>query len=109
MEEFSNAAVPGKYLAETFPLLNRLPLWMQWWRKDALHSFNRQAVIWMKYWNRLRKQMDQGEAPACFVKQFIETDFEKNGISELQASFVAGSKWAFLKVASHKDTSNSGG
>ncbi|KAF3387022.1 Cytochrome P450 monooxygenase yanC [Penicillium rolfsii] len=90
MEEFSKAAAPGKYLAETYPLLTRLPTWMQWWRKEALQSFNRQAVIWMKYWTRLRTQMEQGQAPACFVKQFIETDFEKNGISELQASFVAG-------------------
>ena len=41
--------------------------------------------------DRLKTQMDLNQAPECFVKQFIETDYEKNDISELQASFVAGS------------------
>ncbi|KAJ9483385.1 hypothetical protein VN97_g10023 [Penicillium thymicola] len=90
MDEFSKAVTPGKYMAETLPVLTKLPAWMQWWRKEALRSFNRQAAIWMKYWTGLMTQMDQGQAPECFVKQFIETDYEKNNISELQASFVAG-------------------
>lgn len=91
MDEFSKAATPGRYMAETLPGLAKLPAWMQWWRKEALRSFNRQAAIWMKYWTGLRTKMEQGQAPECFVKQFIETDYEKNKISELQASFVAGS------------------
>ncbi|KAE8404047.1 cytochrome P450 [Aspergillus pseudonomiae] len=90
MQEFSEAAAPGKYIAETFPVLNKLPAQMQLWRKAALQSFHRQAAIWMKYWTRLKTQMDLNQAPECFVKQFIETDYEKNDISELQASFVAG-------------------
>ncbi|KAL3465207.1 cytochrome P450 [Aspergillus heterothallicus] len=90
MEDFSKAATPGKYIAESLPVLARLPAWMQWWRKEALQSFNRQATIWMKYWTRLRTQMDLGQAPECFVKQFIETDYKKNDIDEMQASFVAG-------------------
>lgn len=91
MQEFSEATEPGKYIAETFPVLAILPKWMQWWRKSALQSFHRQAAIWIKYWTRLKEQIDSKQAPECFVKQFIETDYEKNGISELQASFVAGS------------------
>ncbi|OJJ05937.1 hypothetical protein ASPVEDRAFT_87260 [Aspergillus versicolor CBS 583.65] len=90
MDEFSKAATPGKYMAETLPVLAKLPAWMQWWRKEAVQSFNRQATIWMKYWSSLRIQMDRGQAPECFVKRFIETDYKKSNISELQASFVAG-------------------
>ncbi|KAJ5631968.1 hypothetical protein N7490_008307 [Penicillium lividum] len=36
MEEFSKAATPGKYMAETLPVLAKLPAWMQWWMKEAL-------------------------------------------------------------------------
>ncbi|QKX53806.1 uncharacterized protein TRUGW13939_00886 [Talaromyces rugulosus] len=90
MQDFSEAAQPGKHIAETFPFLAKIPSWMQWWRKSALQSFQRQAAIWMKYWTRLKTQMDSNLAPECFVKQFIETDYKKSGISELQASFVAG-------------------
>jgi len=34
--------------------------------------------------------MERKKAPECFVKQFIETQYEKQGISEVQAAFVAG-------------------
>jgi len=98
MQEFSEAANPGKHIAEMFPFLAKLPTWMQWWRKAALQSFNRQAAIWMKYWTQLKEQMALNSAPECFVKQFIETDYEKNGISELQAAFVAGSTLFFISV-----------
>jgi len=50
----------------------------------------RQANIWMKYWTTLKQQMAEQKAPDCFVKQFIETDYEKQDISEIQAAFVAG-------------------
>jgi hypothetical protein len=91
MEEFSKAATPGKYIAESLLVLAKLPAWMEWWRKEALQAFNRQATIWMKYWTGLRTQMDLGQEPECFVKEFIETDYKKNDIDEMQASFVAGS------------------
>ncbi|KAJ5618601.1 hypothetical protein N7528_006712 [Penicillium herquei] len=90
MQEFSEIATPGKHIAEILPVLARLPTFLQWWRKSILHSFDRQAAIWMEYWTRLKEQMESNQAPECFVKQFIETDYEKHDISELQAAFVAG-------------------
>lgn len=44
----------------------------------------------MKYWTTLKQQMAEQKAPDCFVKRFIETDYEKQDISETQAAFVAG-------------------
>lgn len=35
-------------------------------------------------------QIDQKQAPECFVKQFAETDYKSQGISEVQGAFVAG-------------------
>ncbi|KAJ5661214.1 uncharacterized protein N7484_000586 [Penicillium longicatenatum] len=90
MQDFSQAAEPGKYLAETFPPLSKIPGWMQWWRKPAERSFQRQASIWMKYFSELQRSIEQDEAPECFVKSFLEWDYERNEISDLQASFLAG-------------------
>ncbi|KAJ5559804.1 hypothetical protein N7513_002203 [Penicillium frequentans] len=90
MKEFSEAANPGKHIAEMFPALADIPIFMQWWRRAAQQSFARQAAIWMKYWTQLKEQMNMNQAPECFVKRFIETDHQKNGISELQAAFLAG-------------------
>jgi len=90
MKEFSEHATPGKYAAEMFPPLAKLPTWLQWWRKPLMKCQQRQANIWMKYWTTLKQQMAEQKAPDCFVKQFIETDYEKQDISEIQAAFVAG-------------------
>ncbi|KPM40123.1 hypothetical protein AK830_g6429 [Neonectria ditissima] len=91
MKDFSEAAAPGAMVADLFPPLASIPVWLQWWRPGAIRAYNRQKKTWMKYWDRLKVQMDEKRAPECFVKQFLETDFEKQGITEVQAGFVAGS------------------
>ena len=45
----------------------------------------------MSLWTSLKLQMETGTAPECFVKQVIESRYEEQGISELQAAFLAGS------------------
>ncbi|KAF2281340.1 cytochrome P450 76C3 [Westerdykella ornata] len=92
MNDFSNIAAPGTYLADTIPPLGRLlPPRLQWWRKPLKPLFERQANLWTSLWNSLQAQMKTGQAPECFVKQVIESGYEKQGISELQAAFLAGS------------------
>ncbi|EMD85182.1 hypothetical protein COCC4DRAFT_66509 [Bipolaris maydis ATCC 48331] len=91
MNDFSLMAKPGTYLADTLPFLGKLPPKLQWWRKDVKPYFEKQAKLWMSFWSTLKTQMETKQAPECFVKQFIESDYEKQGISELQAAFLAGS------------------
>lgn len=91
MNDFSLMAKPGTYLADTLPFLGKLPPKLQWWRKDVKPYFEKQARLWMSFWSTLKTQMETKQAPECFVKQFIESDYEKQGISELQAAFLAGS------------------
>lgn len=90
MKEFSESTAPGAFLADMIPPLGRLPVFLQWWRKRALRYQKRQSSIWMKYWSGLQAQIYQKTAPECFVKQFIETDYQRQDISEMQAAFVAG-------------------
>ncbi|KAF1842792.1 cytochrome P450 76C3 [Cucurbitaria berberidis CBS 394.84] len=91
MNDFSIVARPGNYLADTLPFLGNLPPRLQWWRKDLQPLFEKQANLWMSFFTSLKTQMETKQAPECFVKQFIESDYEKQGISELQAAFLAGS------------------
>ncbi|KAF2027348.1 putative O-methylsterigmatocystin oxidoreductase [Setomelanomma holmii] len=90
MQEFSESATPGAYIAELVPPLGKLPTALQWWRASAEKKYRRQRDIWMKYWNSLLQQVSAGTAPECFVKQFAEGDYRKQDISETQAAFVAG-------------------
>jgi cytochrome P450 len=91
MNDFSTMAKPGTYLADTLPFLGNLPPRLQWWRKGVKPYFDKQANLWMSFWSTLKTQMETKQAPECFVKQFIESDYENQGISELQAAFLAGS------------------
>jgi hypothetical protein len=98
MKEFSDAVAPGAFIADLIPPLAQIPVWMQWWRPRALRYQKRQTAIWMKYWNSLMQQIRDGKAPECFVKQFSETDYQSQGISDIQAAYIAGSK--FLAIIS---------
>ncbi|PSN62984.1 cytochrome P450 76C3 [Corynespora cassiicola Philippines] len=91
MTDFSNIGTPGAYLADTIPPLGNLPPRLQWWRKGLKPYFERQASLWMSFWTSLKTQVETKQAPECFVKQVIESDYEKQGLTELQAAFLAGS------------------
>ncbi|KAF4910983.1 Cytochrome P450 monooxygenase yanC [Colletotrichum fructicola] len=91
LKDFSEAAEPGGFVADLFPPLAQIPSCLQWWRPSAIAAYNRQKKTWMRYWDELKSAVNQKKAPECFVKHFIETDFEKLGISDVQAGFVAGS------------------
>ncbi|TEA09810.1 Cytochrome P450 monooxygenase patI [Colletotrichum sidae] len=91
LQDFSEAGEPGAFLADLFPPLAKLPVRFQWWRSNALGAYERQKTTWMRYWNDLKAASKEKRAPECFVKQFLETDFEKLGIDDVQAGFVAGS------------------
>ena len=92
MKEMSDLGPPKGFLVDMFPILAQIPLWMQTWRKEALKYYRNQESLWTKLFSELQRDMEKGTAPDCFVKQLIETEFKKQGISELQAAFVSGSK-----------------
>lgn len=94
MKDFSDNAMPGACIADTIPpLADIMPVVLQWWRARGLRLQARQTTIWMKYWSTLQKQIDDGKAPECFVKQFSESNYKAKGISDVQAAYVAGSKY----------------
>lgn len=78
-------------LVDIFPKLLDLPKWLHWWEKPVIPYRERQEKIWMRYWNQMRAKIEAGQAPECFGRSFVETGYQKKGIDEMQAAFVAGS------------------
>lgn len=89
--DFSYIAKPGTYLADTLPFLGALPERLQWWRKPLQPYFDKQANLWMSFFTSLKTQIETNSAPECFAKQLIDNDYASQGITELQAAFLAGS------------------
>ncbi|KAI0123381.1 cytochrome P450 [Xylariales sp. AK1849] len=91
LNDFSQAAQPGAFVADLFPPLARLPKILQWWRPSATAAYEKQKDVWMGYWNGLQTSVKDGIAPECLVKELVESDLAKQGISEVEAGFAAGS------------------
>jgi hypothetical protein len=92
MRELSVSTEPGQYLADLIPFLTKIPVFLQTWRARAQKSFERQKDIWMKYWTGLSRDIEAERAPPCFAKELKDKNFEREGITELQSAFLAGSK-----------------
>jgi hypothetical protein len=80
MKELSLAAPPFEFLADTFPNLLKLPMWMQTWRKRAAEYYKHQEDLWTRL--LLGAKDSHRVAPDCFVKQLIETDMKKNNVCD---------------------------
>lgn len=93
MTDFNYAAQPMGFLANELPILFKLPERLQWWRKRALAIFDRQAKLWTHHWNALRKKYEEGTAPECFAKSFLEQNLkDSDGLTEMEGIFLGASK-----------------
>jgi hypothetical protein len=54
----------------------------------------------MRLWSGLTAQMEAKTALECFLKGFKEGDFKRQGISDIQGAFVAGSWYPFSDFSS---------
>jgi cytochrome P450 len=91
LDGFTSIQNPGEWLVDAFPPLENLPEWMvQNWRTagNKIHAHEKQ--LWMGLWNQLKADVAEGIAPQCFAKDFLNSDWEEQGIDELQAAYING-------------------
>lgn len=91
LKDFNEMTRPGGWLIETFPSLKILPEWMVGnWRTYGTSVFKRTSKVYLGLWRDLKERVDKGIAPACFCKDFMTSNSEKQGMDEMQAAFQAG-------------------
>ena len=49
----------------------------------------KEVELWTGLWNSLKKQVQTGIHTECFVEKFMEVDYPRMGISEVQGAYVA--------------------
>ncbi|OAL34607.1 hypothetical protein AYO20_06024 [Fonsecaea nubica] len=92
LKHFVAMASPGAWLVDAFPSLTCLPSWMvQNWYNIGREWFKYDSKVYLDLYRNLVKQVDEGTAPDCFVKDFYLGNPAKNGIDELTAAYAAGS------------------
>ncbi|EXJ66231.1 uncharacterized protein A1O5_10847 [Cladophialophora psammophila CBS 110553] len=79
-----------RFMVDKYPILEKLPKFLQWWRAKYEPYHQKEVELWMGLWNGLKEQLASGIHTGCFVKKFMEVDYPKMGISEIEAAYVAG-------------------
>lgn len=91
-DEFLRNNVPGTWLVDDYPQLQKLPLWLQWWRPygDRLYKFTRDAF--KGYYDLMVENTEKGTQKECFATKFYkETDSKKGGAFDFdQKLFTTG-------------------
>ncbi|KAM5383723.1 hypothetical protein ACJZ2D_001712 [Fusarium nematophilum] len=91
LEHFTLMSEPGKWLVDAFPSLASLPSFLvqNWW-KIGRQWFEYDREVYLQFYRDLVRQIQDGTAPNCFIRDFYQGGLEKSGISEEQAAYAAG-------------------
>ncbi|KIW19437.1 hypothetical protein PV08_00009 [Exophiala spinifera] len=73
MYEMFAAVRPGHYLADWIPILDYLPDMLAPWRAKAQRSLDRLMEFWGVFYCSMEARVRQGNAPDCFVKDFLQS------------------------------------
>ena len=103
---FSDALVK-RFLVDQYPVIERIvPKRLQWWRIKYEPYHRKEAELWLGLWNSLKKKIQAGIHTECFVEKFMEVDYPRMGISEVQGAYVAGT---MLEAGMGKTTCSTSG
>ncbi|KAI0088575.1 cytochrome P450 [Irpex rosettiformis] len=87
-ERVSNAAVPGAFLVDIFPLMKFLPAWMARWKREGEEFHNQMSAVLEKYLSDANEQMVSGDAQTCYVSEFIQTE-DRHGFSRKTSAWIS--------------------
>ncbi|OIW34931.1 cytochrome P450 [Coniochaeta ligniaria NRRL 30616] len=89
VEMFLENQQPGANLVDAFPVLDKLPKFLQWWRPKGMKIFEKTAHVYRREVQKLEEKIKQGTERRCFGTDFLQTK-EVKTMSENQKLFVFG-------------------
>src|SRR5271170_64458 len=90
LARFGRVRRPGSFIVDTFPSLANNPLYnaVSSWRQVGEDTFQKDSAVFMKFWNDTKKGVDEGTAPHCFGKVFVQSDHDAQGIDDLACAYT---------------------
>ncbi|KDR69689.1 hypothetical protein GALMADRAFT_230616 [Galerina marginata CBS 339.88] len=85
----SNACIPGTSMVDIFPSMNRLPIWMVKWKRNALEWHERETKMFEGFYTDVGKNIGEGRALSSFTSSLIENQ-ATNKLSVKEAAWLAG-------------------
>jgi len=96
LTRFATFRRPGAYLIDVVPELENYDLYnrISGWRKVANEIHKQDTAVFTHFWNKMRKEIEDGTAPYSWGKIFVQSDYKKHGIDELYAIYAAYESYA---------------
>jgi len=82
---------PGSFLVDTFPLLADIPLFntISNWKQIGEQIHKADSEVFLSFWNQMRKEIEAGNAPHSFGRDFVQSNYKAQGLDELDAAYTA--------------------
>ena len=93
IEELVAAAMPGKNIVDSLPILRYLPSFLAPWKAEGERLFEKQDLLFNRHLGDIKRGMAAGEDSACFVKYLMENQ-KTSGLTEQQIAFLGGVMYA---------------
>jgi hypothetical protein len=88
LQDITRVAVPGRYIVDSFPILNYLPSFLAPWKVEGDAVYRRQAELFGRHLADVKRDMAEGKDARCFVQTLLGS--REHGLSELQIAFLGG-------------------
>lgn len=91
-ENYLSIRVVTRFAVDQYLVLERTLKRFQWWRAKYEKYHLKEVELWTELWNSLKKQVQARIHTECFVEKFMEVDYPRMSISEVQGAYVASTK-----------------
>lgn len=92
VRHFSLATAPGGWMIDTVPMLADIvpQFLLQNWKKIARKWYAEDSEIYLTLYNKLMRDIDNGVAPDCFLKDMAREKSNKKPMADVTLAFAAG-------------------
>lgn len=91
LDNLTEMTAPGAHAVDSFPSFAHLPQsCLGNWRSFGQKVFDHDSKVYIKLWDKLKKEVDEGTARDCFCKTFYLNNPAKQGIDDLLAAYTCG-------------------
>ena len=90
LDRFVTYRRPGSFLVDTFPSLANFPLynWLSNWKKIGGEIHKADSEVFLMFWNQMLDEVQAGTAPHCFGRDFVRSNYQGQGLDELDAAYT---------------------
>ncbi|KAJ7482244.1 cytochrome P450 [Mycena galericulata] len=88
MHRLVRAALPGAFLVEIFPFMNKLPECMAKWKREGREWHRKDTLLFEGMMNDVKALAESGASPSCFAGHLIGNP--RSDLTEKESAWLAG-------------------